>query len=114
MGKKSKRRNQKKSAEESNDDESDGMSDIEIDEAFVEFMLWSLSEDKADLTPQKFAKMNPHMTMKLAAGNDLSITRIMSEREDFLTKIEARIQNIEFGEGIKQLTTGIKFHNRKI
>lgn len=30
-------------------------------QAFDKFMLWSLSEDKADLTPNKFAKMNPSM-----------------------------------------------------
>ena len=66
-------------------------------------MLWSLREDKADLTPKKFIKMNPHMAKKLVTG-DITVDSILEKREALLTKIEARIQNIEFGKGIDHLS----------
>ncbi|GFH47840.1 hypothetical protein CTEN210_04316 [Chaetoceros tenuissimus] len=88
--------------------ESDDISDIEIDEAFEEFILWSLREDKDDLTPKKFAKMNTRMAKKIVNG-EITVETIWEKREDILSKLEARIQNIEFGEGIDHLLTGIKF-----
>ncbi|GFH47829.1 hypothetical protein CTEN210_04305 [Chaetoceros tenuissimus] len=97
--------------EESDQNSSD--TEIDQDPGFKEFMLWSLTEDKADLTPKKFAKMNPLMTMKLVNG-DISIQDILYERKDLLKEMEAKIQKIEFIEGIHHLTAGIKFHNRKM
>lgn len=91
-------------------DEPDDITDIEIDEAFEEFMLWSLSEDKYELTPKKFSKMAPRMATKLAE-DDVSIEYIMCKRKCVLGDIEEQIQSIEFGEGINHLMTGMKFEN---
>ena len=48
--------------------------------------MWSLSEDKDDLTPKKFAKMNPRMTKKIVNG-DITVESIWEKREKLLTKI---------------------------
>lgn len=66
--------------------------EVKIDDMIVyedeeEFMMWSLGDNKADLTPKKFAKMNPRMAMKLIAG-DVSVDEILQKREKMLAKIE--------------------------
>ncbi|GFH46351.1 hypothetical protein CTEN210_02825 [Chaetoceros tenuissimus] len=146
MGKKSKRRNGKKSAQKSNvlkidendfvmsvdkesgdvrmiskdfaeqleSKESDRLwSDIEQDKAIVDFMIWSLSDNKADLNPKKFAKMNPHMTKSLVKG-EISIEYILDNRRNYLTDIETRIENLEFGVGVENLMTGMKFDEEEM
>ena len=86
---------------------------VEIDQETLEdFVLWSLNENKNDLTPKKLSKMNPHIMMKLVTG-DISIENILEKRKAYLTYLETRIENIEFDEGIDHLMTGMKFANQE-
>ncbi|GFH55531.1 predicted protein [Chaetoceros tenuissimus] len=118
MGKKSKRRTGKKSAQKSNVDRESGdvrmmKRNVEIDQETLEdFVLWSLNENKVDLTPKKFSRMNPHIMMKLVTG-EISIENILEKRKAYLTYLETRIENIEFEEGIDHLMTGMKFVNQE-
>ncbi|GFH58364.1 hypothetical protein CTEN210_14840 [Chaetoceros tenuissimus] len=75
----------------------------EDEEEFIEFMLWSLGKNKADLTPKSFAKSAPRMAMKLIAS-DVSIQGLLERRKETIETIEKGIQCIE----ARELFKGIK------
>ncbi|GFH47835.1 predicted protein [Chaetoceros tenuissimus] len=82
----------------------------EYEDEFIEFMLWTLCENKADLTPKKFAKSAPRLAMKLIAS-DISIQDILQRRNVMLEKIEEEIQEIE-SEYIDLLKLEVTFNDQ--
>ncbi|GFH47837.1 hypothetical protein CTEN210_04313 [Chaetoceros tenuissimus] len=81
----------------------------EDQDEYIEFMLWSLADNKAELTPKRFARIAPRLAMRLIAS-DISIEDILEKRKEMLKNIEERILLVETREMLK----GIKFENVEV
>lgn len=85
---------------------------IEDEKDFEAFMLWTLSEDKADLSPKKFEKIAPRTAKALITGR-IYLQQILDWREKTILVLDERLKEFELEKGIQLLMEEVQLKNKK-